>query len=116
LLKSSSPQPRIRQVPVAATIDRGVVNVYSTGRITICCYVTGMSMLDAIGETALIRLTRVTAGLTAETPGAWLAGQYDNPANPGAHSRILHCRRSAWPSPPPRRSRAHPRRPPGSPS
>ncbi|MGC4932665.1 PLP-dependent cysteine synthase family protein [Gordonia sp. DT30] len=29
----------------------------------------------------------VAERITAETPGAWLAGQYDNPANPAAHYR-----------------------------
>ncbi|KUL41620.1 PLP-dependent cysteine synthase family protein [Actinoplanes awajinensis] len=30
-------------------------------------------------------VSQVAARLAAETPGGWLAGQYDNPANPGAH-------------------------------
>ncbi|GID69923.1 cystathionine beta-synthase [Actinoplanes cyaneus] len=30
-------------------------------------------------------VSRVAARLAEETPGGWLAGQYDNPANPGAH-------------------------------
>ncbi len=31
-------------------------------------------------------VSQVAARLAAETPGGWLAGQYDNPANPGAHA------------------------------
>src|SRR3954468_14127534 len=30
-------------------------------------------------------VSQVAARLAAETAGGWLAGQYDNPANPGAH-------------------------------
>lgn len=30
-------------------------------------------------------VSQVAARIAAETPGGWLAGQYDNPANPGAH-------------------------------
>ncbi|MEV4343840.1 cysteine synthase family protein [Actinoplanes sp. NPDC049596] len=30
-------------------------------------------------------VSQVAARVAAETPGGWLAGQYDNPANPGAH-------------------------------
>ncbi|GIM89877.1 PLP-dependent cysteine synthase family protein [Paractinoplanes toevensis] len=30
-------------------------------------------------------VSQIAARLAAETPGGWLAGQYDNPANPGAH-------------------------------
>ncbi|GIF26935.1 cystathionine beta-synthase [Actinoplanes tereljensis] len=30
-------------------------------------------------------VSQVAARLAAETPGGWLANQYDNPANPGAH-------------------------------
>ena len=58
-------------------------------------------MAGAIGDTPLVRLRRVTPGgrpvghpehlrsvalgLAESIPGAWFAGQYDNPANPAAH-------------------------------